>query len=154
MSIYRTIKRAPISDVHVEGEAARTVPNDSATRPAVNPVIAIDYSSRRKARPATILLRTTSEWLATLPSEVQPRELARQFPRIANSLCAMWKDTEPCEKYVEELLTDRRNGRCGFAVEIVRELERLRAYRETIFPAFDDNPEQIGLVSLVRRAGF
>jgi hypothetical protein len=147
MSIYRTIKRAPISDVHVEGEAARTVPNDSATRPAVNPVIAIDYSSRRKARPATILLRTTSEWLATLPSEVQPRELSRQFPRIANSICAMWKDTEPCEKYVDELLTDRRNGRRGFAVEIVREIERLRAYRETIVPGPDDDPETMGLVA-------
>jgi hypothetical protein len=154
MSIYRTVKRAPISDVHVEGEPARTVPNGSATRYSVNPVIAIDYSGRRKARPATILLTTTSEWLATLPSHVQPRELARQFPRIANSLCAMWKDTETCKKYVEELLTDRRNGRRGFAVEIVRELDGLRAYRETIFPASDDDPEQVGLVSLVRRAGF
>jgi hypothetical protein len=147
MSIYRTIKRAPISDVHVEGEPARTVPNDSPTRPVVNPVIAIDYSSRRKAKPATTMLRTTSEWLATLPGHVQPRELARQFPRIANSLCVMWKDTEPCKKYIEELLTDRRNGRRGFAVEIVREIEGLRTYRETIFPGSDDDPEQMGLVA-------
>ena len=154
MSIYRAVRRAPTSDVYAADEAGEASPCNSAATPPVNPVIKVDYSSRRKARPATVLLRTTSEWLTSLPSHVQPRELARQFPRIANSLCAMWKDTEPCKKYVEELLTDRRNGRRGFAVEIVRELDGLRAYRKTIFPGPDDDPEQIGLVSLVRRAGF
>ena len=80
------------------------------------------------------MLGTTSQWLASLPSHVQPRELARQFPRIANSLCVMWKDTEAYNSYVDDLLTNRRQGRRGFAVAIVCELELLRAYRETTFP--------------------
>jgi hypothetical protein len=140
MSIYRTVRKAPTSDVYAADEAGEAADN-IATMPTVNPVIKIDYSSRRKARPATVLLRTTSEWLASLPSDVQPLELARQFPRIANSLCVTWKDTEPCNKYVDDLLTDRRQGRSGFALAIVCELEQLRRYRETIFPDTDDKWE-------------
>jgi hypothetical protein len=137
MSIYRAVRRAPTNDVYAADEAGEASPCNSAATP-VNPVIKVDYSSRRKARPATVLLRTTSEWLASLPSHVQPRELARQFPRIANSLCVMWKDTEPCNQYIDDLLTDRRTGRHGFAIAIVCELEQLRTYRETIFPDTDD----------------
>ena len=134
MSIYRPVNKAPTSDVHAVDEAVRPVGNNSATEPRVSPAIEIDYSSRRKAKPATVMLRTTSQWLASLPSHVQPRELARQFPRIANSLCVMWKDTEAYNSYVDDLLTNRRQGRRGFAVAIVSELELLRAYRETTFP--------------------
>ena len=141
MSIYRPVSKAPTSDVHAVDEAARTVGSNSATEPRVNPAIEIDYSSRRKAKPATVVLRTTSQWLASLPSHVQPRELARQFPRIANSLCVMWKDTEAYNSYVDDLLTNRRQGRRGFAVAIVSELELLRAYRETTFPDTDDKWE-------------
>jgi hypothetical protein len=142
MSIYRSVKRAPISDVHAEGEAGRTIDSDSAARRRVDRDIEIEYSSRRKAKPATALLRTTSEWLASLPSHIQPMELSRKFPRIVNALCAMWKDSEPYNRYVADLITDRRNGRRGFAVAIVRELELLHGYREAIFPDPDDKWEQ------------
>lgn len=80
------------------------------------------------------LLNVTRTWLASLPQDVRPMELARQFPRIANRLRHLWKQVAKCEQYLDNLLVDRRGTRKGFPSEISEELEALRQYHALLYP--------------------
>lgn len=74
------------------------------------------------------------EWLAGLPDDVRPVELAAQFARVANELCDRWRRVARCEEYFDELIFDRRGGRQGFPRGVARELTRLRDYYAIIHP--------------------
>ena len=87
-----------------------------------------DFVRQRRGAPLDKLLPRTAEWMATLQVNFQPRELARQFPRIANAMATAWPDPVACEAYFDELLVDRRGQRKGFPPEILRELKELRRY--------------------------
>jgi hypothetical protein len=58
-----------------------------------------------------------------LPEQVRPNALATRVARIANFICAVWDDPPACRQYLEELLVDRRGGRKGFAIGVLREFE-------------------------------
>jgi hypothetical protein len=87
-----------------------------------------DSLRRRKGAPLDRLLPRTAEWMATIHANFQPRELARQFPRIANAIAAAWSEPAIGEAYFEELLEGSRRGRRGFPLEVLRELRELRRY--------------------------
>jgi len=87
-----------------------------------------DWSQVRRSHPADYLLPIGERWLRTLPAEVLPADLARNFPRIVNLIAMQWDDRGACAAYFEELLTDRRGGRHGFPQNVERDLSRLRNY--------------------------
>jgi hypothetical protein len=62
-------------------------------------------------------------WMARLPEESRPVTLAERYPRIVNQLAACWRDHGLTEHLLDQLLTDTRGGRVGFAPVIVTELE-------------------------------
>src|SRR6266704_5027613 len=72
------------------------------------------FTRQRRAHPVAFLLPSTQKWLEALPRRVQPHLLCDYYPRIANSLAAMWEDRESLRAYFDELFIDRRGGRRGF----------------------------------------
>jgi hypothetical protein len=88
----------------------------------------------RRSRPLDEPLPATFRWVASLPAEVRPLSLLRQFPRIVNGLAR--GPAEDCGRgaYVDELLTDRRGGRRGFPLAVHTELLTLREYFAGRYP--------------------
>jgi hypothetical protein len=82
-------------------------------------------------------LPQTMAWITSLPEEVRPDALTAQFARISNAICAVWERPGDCKEYLQELLTDRRGGRAGFPLNVVRELNNLFAYYVGMHDAFD-----------------
>jgi hypothetical protein len=91
-------------------------------------------SNRRSLQPLNQQLPATAKWAAGVPVEVQPLALVQMFPRIANNLARLWHDNIGLQNYLDDLLVDRRGGRCGFPPEIQSELLILRAYYEGRYP--------------------
>ena len=78
-------------------------------------------------RPAVVLTAEARDWLASLPRNVRPKMLMLKFPRIINEISRMWPRPMQCEKYLDELLFDTRDGtRQGFPAEIAFELSYLK----------------------------
>jgi hypothetical protein len=90
--------------------------------------VSVDFTRQRKAQPVAFLLPSTQKWLEGLPRRVQPHVLCDYYPRIANSLAAMWEDTEGLRAYFDELFIDRRGGRRGFPADVLNDLRVLRYY--------------------------
>jgi hypothetical protein len=122
MSIYRKFDHEPLSDVH-----AKPVRHAADNPPAT--------AAQRQGEAASEPFATTLQWAATLPSDVRPMHLLRQFPRIANFLAAAWDDPAALRPYLDELFVDRRGNRKGFPPDIMGELFALRAYYEALHPA-------------------
>ncbi len=125
MSVYRTQKRSPLSDVH------------HVAAHIVGPVTVLispgpDWTSRRKGSPLETLLPMTERWMAALP--FRPLAIAATFPRIANTLTALWTRPDALWAYLNDLLVDKRGGRQGFPINVLGELEGLRAYYATLHP--------------------
>jgi hypothetical protein len=87
-----------------------------------------DGTGRRKANPAEFLFPTTVRWMEALPSELQPTTIGKAFPRIANTLAALWTRPDGCMSYLEDLLVDKRGGRRGFSPDAMAELRALARY--------------------------
>jgi hypothetical protein len=66
-------------------------------------------------------------WLARLPPRFQPLATARLHPHIVNRLAELWANPERLPTYFSELLLSRREGRQGFAFEVLTELFDLQA---------------------------
>jgi hypothetical protein len=91
--------------------------------------------SDRRARPINQALPGTLKWFESLPPEIQPVALLREFPRIANSIARVWNDEEALEDCLDGLLVDRRGGRRGFPGDVHQELLLLRDYVDGRYPA-------------------
>jgi len=130
MSIYRTQKRSPLSDVHHVAEHIVGPENGSEHTLPISP--GPDWTSRRKERPAETLLPTTARWIAGLP--LRPVAIATTFGRIANTLTSLWTRPDALRAYLNDLLVDKRGGRQGFPINVLGELEGLRAYYATLHP--------------------
>lgn len=80
----------------------------------------------RPSFPREPLQGATIRWLTQLPADVQPVQLARLFPRIANRLCGLWDNPLLCNRYLTGLLVKPRDGaRAGFPVAVEAELADL-----------------------------
>lgn len=77
-----------------------------------------------------VLLSDTHLWLRRIPGRLQPKQLCRFYPRVANRLAACWNDPVAFEKLLHDLLVDRRGGRAGFSPRIVVELQVLGRFRK------------------------
>jgi len=121
MSIYR--KLGPVPD--------ETLPERQDPQPAAQPASGTDDPKRlRRGSPANILVPPTLKWLETVPANVRPHTLVRQYPRIANLIAAAWRDPKAFYAYMESLLHDKRGNRKGFPPEVLHELVALQQYYE------------------------
>jgi hypothetical protein len=86
-------------------------------------------AARRPPRHADEALTGTARaWLRRLPPRRRPMRLCHEHPRVANLVAAQWNDTAETAALLDDLLSDRRGGRRGFAAPVVRELKRLREF--------------------------
>lgn len=86
------------------------------------------------------------QWLDQLPAPVQPGALVQQFPRITNKLAELWSTPHDCEKYLDTLMLDHRDGRKGFPPEIAMEIAHLKIHftdhvMQHKFGAWDEGSE-------------
>ena len=125
---FTTVKPLEFKTVSVE-EARRALEGEP-TKPGAS-----QLTAKRTQTPKEPLLDVTRMWLASLPQDVRPMELARQFPRIANRLRHLWKQVAKCEEYLDALLVDRRGTRKGFPPKIAQELQALREYHALLYPS-------------------
>ncbi len=115
---------------------------------SVDSPVAIDFTRQRRAQPVAFLLPSTQKWVEALPRRVQPHMLCDYYPRIANSLAAMWEDTESLRAYFDELFIDRRGGRRGFPPDVLNDLRVLRYY---LAASLLDNPDSKSPGEIMRR---
>lgn len=101
-------------------------PPKAADKPATD--------ARRGAQTNPVLLDATVAWMAELPDAVRPGELARRFPRIANSIAEQWRRVARCEEYLDTLVVDQRGDRKGFPPAVAHELTALRTYYAELHP--------------------
>ena len=125
---FTTVK--PLEFTTVSVEEARRALEGEPTKPGAS-----QLTVKRTQTPKEPLLDVTRTWLASLPQDVRPMELPRQYPRIANRLRQLWKQVARCEEYLDDLLVDRRGTRNGFPPKIVQELEALREYHALLYPS-------------------
>ncbi len=129
-SIYRGWRDRPwdnqVADVTARGAVSALVKSQE------------DITYPRHREPVGKLLPRTVDWLLALPPRARPHLLAAKYARIANQLCSNWSDAVACRAYFTDLLTDRRGGRKGFPVGIVRELRLLRRYHYLLHRAPDE----------------
>jgi hypothetical protein len=144
MSIYRTFKRSPRSDVHhVAEHVTRPLADVRGTEQSSQER---DWTKVRKAHPAQTLLPASVQWLEALPQDVRPDALASAHPRIVNMLARLWPNAQALTDYMSDLLVDRRGGRKGFPIEVLADLNRLRSYWAEL------NPDQTKTWDLPPRA--
>jgi hypothetical protein len=135
MSIYKRAFERPHSDNDVTHTVITTVKAKAPSPPESVPVPP-ELLRLRKAKPADYLLPTTMAWFRRLPKKVRPVALTNRFARIANVLALDWNRPEVCRRYLRELLVDpRRSKRQGFPERVHRELEALRDYYDSQYPA-------------------
>ena len=70
------------------------------------------------------------DWLMTLPPNLRPQALSREFPRIVNALAEVWNQPEECQAAFDKLLCDTRKGRKGFPPAVRDELIALRSWTQ------------------------
>ena len=86
---------------------------------------------RRRERACDFALTGTARrWLRQLPQRRRPLQLCVAHPRVANRIAWCWNDSALATQVLEDLLTDHRGGRRGFAPQVVRELRRLREFNQ------------------------
>ena len=134
MSVYRTLHASVPSDVNVSDIGRRRSASAGAPDESRPPAVRAADSFVRKAAPSNTPFPSTFRWIASLPREVRPLALLKQFPRIANMLAQAWHDPAAFREYMFDLLIDRRGGRQGFPQDVRSELLKLRAYFDHIHP--------------------
>ena len=67
-------------------------------------------------------------WMSELPASVQPKQLALRYARLANRICKVWNEPVKCDRFLDDLMMDRRGGRKGFPLPVANELATLRDY--------------------------
>ncbi len=137
-SVYRTLDRLPHSDVH---HVAEHIPGpERSEQQVVAPLPEHDWTGERHAVPPENVLSATARWLATLPLEVQPTAIGKDFPRITNVLAALWARPDALKSYLDDLLLDKRGGRRGFPFAVLEELYALSEYYAKLHPDRSDPP--------------
>jgi hypothetical protein len=89
---------------------------------------------QRRSQPINQALPATLKWIESLPPEIQPLAILRDFPRIANGLARTSHDELAFAAYLDMLLIDRRSGRRGFPGDVHSELMCLRDYVDGRYP--------------------
>ena len=90
------------------------------------------WDGRRRSKVATdrALTGAALDWMISLPMHIRPKQLCDRYPRIANSVAAVWKDRQACLLMLKSLLEDNRARRRGFPVILRQEIQSLVDYRD------------------------
>src|SRR6266705_3805080 len=97
----------------------------------------VDYSKRRHPPEEDDLELSAAgrALLASIEEPARPKVLAASFPRIVNRMSKLWKIPREMDRYFEDLLSDTRRNRQGFALNILIELSTLKDYyKAKVFP--------------------
>ena len=119
-------------------EPKSPVPSQPAQNPPtsggepVYPDHSASWDGRRRSKIATDRAMTgaTLDWVISLPAHLRPKQICDRYPRIANSLAAVWKDREACIAMLTSLVSDGRPRRRGFPVVLRQEIQSLIDYRD------------------------
>lgn len=133
------MSRTPPSDdsrfapTSVPGWATTLSPSEAAMRPVVRPMpVVVPGPEGRQRQPQRRSLTDTAHvWLARLPPRFQPLCTARSHPHIVNRMAELWPTPERLPAYFNELLLSPREGRRGFAFEVLTELFDLQSLLQT-----------------------
>jgi hypothetical protein len=82
-----------------------------------------------------VMLSATHVWLRRLPPRIHPKHLCRYHPHLANRLATCWGDRGRVERFVDDVLIDRRGGRKGLSARVKTELlcvERFHSQQTTV----------------------
>jgi len=120
-----------VADVQQERESERERADNRA------------WVARRAPQRRAVLLDTTTVWMAELPQAVRPVNLARRFPRIANSIAELWPRGARCEEYLVTLVVDQRGDRTGFPPEVAQELTALHSHFSELHSGMRSAPEPV-----------
>jgi hypothetical protein len=141
MSVYSTLDEGIPSEININELSRRRGVFDELKLPAFPSAPPSrppgDLSAphfKRKAAPANEPFAATFRWVASLPRNVRPLTLLRQYPRIANVMARAWGDPLMFRDYMFELLIDRRGGREGFPEKVRAELLALRTHFDEMHP--------------------
>jgi len=85
----------------------------------------------RPPRREITLTREAIAWMAALPANVRPAELAVRFPHVLNRLAAVWAKHDRCCACFDSLVHDRRGGRRGFPPRAAMELAALKRHYDS-----------------------
>lgn len=108
------------------GWATTLSPAEAALHPASG--LPMTAPIRRAREPQRRSLTDTAHvWLARLPPRFQPLCTARAHPHIVNRMAELWAQPERLPAYFDELLLSSREGRRGFAFDVLTELFDLQA---------------------------
>lgn len=104
-----------------------------------------DNQPPRTASPADItesshLSGDALRLLLTLEGHVELAHLSDRFPRVLNSIAAVWHRPSQADTVFTDLLFDRRTGRRGFPHAVISELIQLLAYHQKLHPPPDNDP--------------
>jgi hypothetical protein len=101
----------------------------------------VDYSKRRHQpeKDDLELSAAAQVLLASIEESARPKQLPAVFPRIVNRMAKLWKMPREMDRYLDELLTDSRGNRKGFALNILMDLSTLKDYYDgKVFPTRHD----------------
>ncbi|SFI28694.1 hypothetical protein SAMN04515618_11622 [Collimonas sp. OK307] len=100
---------------------------------------------RRMLGPADLNLQEqTYDWLLSLPTDIWPLWLIKNYPRIANQFAEVWLTRSAGERLFAELLLDQRGTRKGFPEEVSREIMALKQYFDETEALAAKQPIQVG----------
>lgn len=75
---------------------------------------------------ADTLQPATDAFLRSTPDLKYPLALVTQFPRIANRIVELKDQPDDLRAYLEDLTSDTRGGRKGFAFDVLMDIDALR----------------------------
>ncbi|NDP42705.1 MAG: hypothetical protein GZ089_08320 [Aromatoleum sp.] len=135
MSIYRNRDRGTYGNYLVDPPKPTDNNVSAQESPGTAPRAEDSGARLRRLAPSDQPFAPTLKWVASLPPNVQPLDLLRHFPRIANSMAGAWNDPKAFRAQMDDLLIDRRSGREGFPTRILGELLTLRLHYDDLHPA-------------------
>ncbi|MEP7297502.1 MAG: hypothetical protein ABI702_15055 [Burkholderiales bacterium] len=100
----------------------------------VKPEPARDDWSRRRAprRPQDVALQSaTHVWLRSIPTPSHPKHLCLHHPHLANRLAQAWGNAALVQKFMDDVLIDKRGQRKGLSERVRTELHRLERLHGT-----------------------
>ncbi|MEP6874154.1 MAG: hypothetical protein ABI887_07285 [Burkholderiales bacterium] len=98
------------------------------------PEPARDDWSRRRAprRPHDVVLQSeTHVWLRSIPTPSHPKQLCLHHPHLANRLARAWDDDLLVQRFMDDVLIDKRGHRRGLSERVRLELHRLERFHAT-----------------------
>lgn len=116
----------PFTKVTLE-EAKAALHSDPFQQPVVKPAPP-KHVREAPAESSAELTLAAFKWLAGLPRDVRPHALGRRYPRIVNRLAEIWQRPVQCERFLDELLLDKRGGRAGFPPEVASDIATLKVH--------------------------